>query len=186
MEKYLSIDEMLERDKNISQNISQNKSDEKNKIFVFQIQSEKNKPNANLICVGKHETCPIVLIFKKTVKNITDGKKCKLNCQLLSFTNSFEDIIENELKMIGFLIFKKNKIISSLILSFIPNEKINDSQFSGESKNITDISGHFEISCLKGDKIGDCDKSIIKKFDIYPGREESVHLMTETLAEFLN
>lgn len=152
-ENYISINKLIERDFNMT--------------CVYQLQSCKNDTHIQIINVGQFHTIPLVPILKFNFKDYL--------CEMISYVVSEDDIInKNNIKMIGFLIQNnKNIIVASLDLMFSPHIKLSN------LNNINKIDGKFEIILSRSNN----NTLVIKTLSEFPGREESVHLLTDTLLE---
>ncbi len=159
-EDYFSVEKLLERD------IPNTLTD------IYQIQSNTSDRSVKILEIGKFkkEEVPIVPILHMKLGTFF--------CEMMSYTISDDELINDScLKMIGFLIQIDKKIIASLDFVFCPNE-----QKLERKKKSNNINGFFQI-VLTRRKQGNNVASIIKTFQEYPGREESVHLLATTLIE---
>ena len=156
-EKFISSNLMIDRD-----------VPDKKILDIWQIQANKNDNYANIIYIGKFSYIPIVPITKFDFK--------EYNCELMSYCITSDEINKGKIKMIGFIINKDEKILSSFNMYFVPDVKFCLTGLLSETR----IKGHFEIihETLK-------KKIKIKEFDEYVGREESVYIMTELLTDIL-
>jgi hypothetical protein len=159
---FISIQDLIHRDLKDKEFIKEQ--------IVYQIQAEKDNTYAQIIPVGIYNKIPIKLILEIPIN--------EYNCQLISFLITIDEIEKEEhLRLIGFLIYKNNKIVGSLDFIFKTNNKIVITDIIVNNKNdIKNIEGLFEIIFITGNST-----QIIKTIRKYPGREESIYILTETL-----
>jgi hypothetical protein len=152
-EEYVTIAELLKK-----QNIINNSFD------VFQIQGIINTNLINIVNIGKYNNIPITKILN------FDLDILKLKCEMLSFTLVQDELNNDSYKMISILIFSDKNIIASLEYIFKIDEPF---------KNIYEnIKGSFQIILNINN-----EQYVIKKFENYIGREESIYLLTEVILE---
>jgi hypothetical protein len=156
-EQYTTLNKLINQYKNI------------NLKHLFQIQCEKNKNNIDLIYLGIKSDihCENILTF-----DLDEYK-----CDLISFSIEKDEINKHNelqlLKMIGFLIYKDDNIVASLEFVFVPNCEL----FAKNESNFL-INGKFKIIFNSKKK-----NEIINEYDKYPGREESIYILTSVLIE---
>ena len=155
---FISIQDLINRDVKDKEQI------------VYQIQADKDNTFVQIVPVAKSNKIPI--------KSILEIPIDEYNCQLISFLITLEEIEKEEhLRLIGFLIYKNNKIVASLDLVLKPKNKITVNDIIvNDKKDIKNIEGYFEIIFITGNQT-----HIIKTLDKYPGREESIYILAETL-----
>jgi hypothetical protein len=159
MEDFLPFEDIIKRDIKIDEEIIK-----ESKQKVYQLQSSKNNDFCNVVFVGEFEKLPIVQILKETIDNFI--------CTLLSFVTTEDDILNGKSHMIGFIIHDNTNIVATLMFTFLTDKK-----------TITDeIKGKFKIVLTKIEN----DKGIeyiLDTYDEYPGREESIYILTQLLIE---
>ena len=161
-EDFLPIENIIKRDKFIKEH------------ELYQIQAEKNDNNCSFVYIGKYSNIPVVPIFDKKINDY--------DCSLMSFFITKDDIEVNmdeksNYNLIGFLISKNHNIGASLMLSFVPDEKI-------QMNNLNKIRGKFEINLLTK-LFGKTIKETIKTYIEYIGKEESIYILTELLLDVI-
>ena len=144
-ENFIKINEMINRD------VKTKKKD------LYQLQASENDTSVKIINIGQYENIPIVPILSKELNNY--------KCELLSYLVTSEELQHDDnLKMIGFIIMKNEKIIASL-----------DYTFNNKTKK-------FEIIFVKKQN-NNIVKSLLRSFSTYIGRKESIHLLSTVLIE---
>ena len=139
---------------------------------LYQIQSDKSLTTATIVNVGHHTTIPLVPILSFPYDHLT--------CRLLSFTLLDQDLHDDSLKMIGFIIQEQDNIIGALEFHFVPSSPPPTSP--SPSPTPTPNPGTFTIYSIQK-KNSITHKIPIKTFTEYPGRDESIHILTSTLIE---
>jgi hypothetical protein len=159
MTEYIKINELIERDLPKSKN---------QKTKIYQLQAEKNDTTCNIVSMGEHSDVP--------VNQILAMKRGKFRFYLLSVTVTEEELLNDEhLKLICFVIKRCGKTIGLLSFMFEPDEKI--------LNHTTDkIKGKYKI-ILSKKELGLYKKDIIRTYTEYPGREESIYLLTSVITE---
>lgn len=138
-------------------------------INTYQLQALTDD-TIKIVNIGKFNEIPIVPILAMQISGF--------NCEMLSFSVTEDEIHDNSyLKMIGFLIQLDGMIVASLDFTFKPESKI-----SNISVPHNTYKGIFEIVLTRRIQNANVTQTI-KTFTKYPGKEESVHLLTEVLVE---
>lgn len=143
---------------------------------VFQVQIEKNETTCDLVYLGHYNNTPV-----QNILNFTLGD---YQCDLISFAMDRDEIIlqdekNQSLLTISFLIGRENKIIGSLEFTFRPNNFVS---LKKKKNDVRNIEGKFEIK-LTTKKNGVYKREVIKEYLQYPGREESIYILTSVLVE---
>lgn len=163
MSEFVSVEKLINRD--VPEKIDENNI---KKDVLFQIQSEKGDKHCKIVNVGKYTHVPIIPIL--------DFDHLDHKCSLFSFTLTYDELIQdNHFKMICFIIKKQTSIVGSLELVFEPIIKMKNY----ESKI---VNGSFKIILNKIDNDKNT-KKVIKTYTEYPGKEESIYLLTSILVE---
>jgi hypothetical protein len=159
MEEFLHIDHIIRRDTQVTEH------------DLYQIQAEKNNNSCRIVYLGKYNDVPIVPIFDKKIDDY--------DCSLVSFVVTKDELINHDdYNMIGFLISKNKNIGASLMLSFVPNKKI-------DINSLVELTcGKFEINLIKKWN-GKIIKENIETYSEYIGKEESIYLLTELLLDVI-
>jgi hypothetical protein len=146
----MNINQLIDRDLK-PQEIS-------NTEINYQIQAEKGDDTVKLAFVKeKNDIC------------VYEDKIDDLVFSLISYTLTDNDIINDEYRMIGFLIRNKsNFVLGSLDLIFYPNEK----------KKKREMKGKFKIVFTNNKNV----KTILKVYNTFLGSDEIVYALTETIS----
>lgn len=141
-----------------------------NKKIFYQVQADQGDNYVKIIFMGIFNYFPTTVITKFTLNDF--------ECIIMSYVITSEEIQNNNFRLIGCIIKKDNKIISSLDYIFIPNNELtNVNNLESENR----IKGKFKIVLNNKDN----NKIIIKEFDEYSGREESVYVLTDCIGNYL-
>ena len=150
-----------------------NRDIESKQFVVYQVQSNTDNISANIVPVGKFAKMPIVPIFKL--------KRGKFNCELFSFMLAFDEIQnKNKFKMIGYMIELNGKIVASVEFLFV----VDSNRPTEDIKFMTNMKGSFEIVFCKKTKDGNVT-DILRTMNEYPGKHESIEILTEELVNVL-
>jgi len=154
MNEYVSINDLIKRDLIKKSNGTKKK--------MYQIQAEKNTNLCTVVYVGEYDDVPVVPIL--------GFERGKHKFYLLSFVITEEELLnDDQLKLICFVIKHKKKAIGSLSLIFEPTEKITNF-------NVNKIILNIKVQNIY-------KKNVIRTYDEYPGREESIYLLTSIITE---
>ena len=139
----------------------------------YQLQANKYDKTPIIKHIGEYEKHHVVPIYEFSYSH-------KITCSLLSFLISDEEIENNnQLKMLCFFVnnikTKNKKVLGTLELIFEPEYTSTDNKLNQLENN---INGHFKIIMTKNNSI-----ETIKILKEYPGREESIYLLTSVLLE---
>lgn len=154
LDDYISLNDLISRDLNIKSENARGK---------YQLQAKENCDYAKIINFEKE--IPDICIFEY---DIDDFK-----CTLISYSLTDEDLENNRLKMIGFIIKNKDGFVIGLLdLIFISNgnTKINSNMIGTFNVILTNISG---------------EKKVIKSMDNYVGNGNVIQMMIELLSDCL-
>lgn len=159
MSEYIKINELIERD------LPKCKLE---KTKLYQLQGEKNDTTCSIVYMGEHDDVPL--------NQILALKRGKFRFYLLSVTVTEDELLNDGLlKLICFVIKRCGKTMGLLSFIFEPDEKI--------LKHTTDkIKGKYKI-ILSKKELGSYKNDIIKTYTEYPGREESIYLLTSVIVE---
>lgn len=165
-EEFTSLKSIVKRDLP-KQNISKE---------VYQVQAEKDSNKINLKYLGKYNNTPI--------KNIISFEHGEYNCDLLSFSMDRDEICSQNMSdqillLVGFLIETNNKIVGAMEYVFKPNTYI---KLKKHKCDVNNIEGKFEIrlTTKKNNKINIC---VLKEIEKFSGREEIIYILTTLLIE---
>ncbi len=194
-DEFTNIADIIKRDIPTNNEQNKNETDKTNQMRpvykIYQIQSEKNSTTANLFYLGKCNDIPI-----KNILSFCHPRFKDIKCDMISHTITKDEVnrsgIINQvnngtcqyLKLIGFLICFDQNIIASLDFVFNPTKNIlvRKSSINPINKNIESINGTFKIIlCQKQN--GEYKETIIKEYNSYCGREESIYILTSVLLE---
>lgn len=143
--------------KKIGELVERDIKNTKKKEKMFQVQCLKNKNKIDLVEIGEYDVMPIVPIMNFKVDN------CKFDMFSYLVTDSEVNKKEN-LRMIGIIGTNGGKIVGSLDFIYNQNSSRFEIIFSTNEKNINKIE-------------------TLRTIDEYPGKEESIHLLTSVLVE---
>lgn len=163
--EFMNMSDILKRDLN-----KEDVSDE-----IFQMQGKNGTNICDIVYLGKYNKIPIENITQYDYPNYPDFK-----CELFSFTMSKSEIeVESKLKMISFLIHLDNKILASIEYTFVPTAKV---IFKKKKRSVFGVKGKYKIFLVHKEK-GIYKETVIKEYDEYCGREESIYLLATTIVE---
>lgn len=158
-DEFVSLDDLL---------TDQNKK--KHEYELYQVISDKNCKFAKLMYVGKYENIPTTSILKFTFD--------KYECELLSLLITKEEAENNKsMLMISLLIFDDKKIVASIDLTF-ERKNMDELPYLDNGKKSYITNGMFKIMFKKNG----CS-ILLKEFNEYLGREESIHEMVEIISD---
>jgi len=142
----------------------------KNEIIeLYQIDGVFNENFAYLKLIGINNHRPVILIKEFSFKD----KKC----QIVSYFLSKIDL-DNDMKMLGLLIYDKNKVVAAITLSFVPDIKNNMEEYISTNDTNPILGKYVYIFRCKNEKIGE----VIGGYNKFIGKTESLYELIRLLS----